>query len=115
MIHQCYLQIQETGKVKLFKSYIEGIAHGEQKRDFIHVDDVVDTLIKLMHHRKNSGIYNLGSGKAKSFNEMVRQVYASLNLEPQIEYIDMPEGLKERYQYVTEAEMGKLKETIAPL
>lgn len=107
MIHQCYLQIQETGKVKLFKSYQEGIAHGEQKRDFIHVDDVVDTLIKLMHHRKNSGIYNLGSGKAKSFNEMVRQVFVSLNLEPQIEYIEMPESLKERYQYVTEAQMGK--------
>ena len=55
MIHQCYLQIQETGKVKLFKSYRDSIAHGEQKRDFVHVSDVVNILIKLMHHRKQSG------------------------------------------------------------
>ena len=108
MIHQCYLQIQETGKVKLFKSYRDSIAHGEQKRDFVHVSDVVNILIKLMHHRKQSGIYNLGTGKAKSFNEMVNQVFISLNLEAEIEYIDMPEEIRDKYQYFTQAEMGKL-------
>ena len=61
-----------------------------------------------MHHRKQSGIYNLGTGKAKSFNEMVNQVFISLNLEAEIEYIDMPEEIRDKYQYFTQAEMGKL-------
>lgn len=105
IVHQAFMQIEATGKVRLFKSYHPDYADGEQKRDFIHVDEVTDTLIKLMHHRKNSGIYNLGTGKARSFNEMVRQVFESLNKPLSIEYIDMPEHLKDAYQYFTEAGM----------
>ncbi|WP_421872336.1 ADP-glyceromanno-heptose 6-epimerase [Marinoscillum sp.] len=113
MIHQAFIQIESTGKVRLFKSHHPDYAHGEQKRDFIHVDEVTDTLIKLMHHRKNPGIYNLGTGKARSFNEMVRQVFESLNKPVSIEYIDMPEHLKDAYQYFTEAEMTQLYPSIS--
>ncbi len=113
MIHQAQLQIEKTGAVKLFKSYKKEYGHGEQKRDFIHVNDVCEAMIELMHSRKESGIYNLGTGKARSFNEMVAQTFRSLQKPIKIEYIEMPEELREKYQYFTEAEMGKLNEAIS--
>jgi ADP-L-glycero-D-manno-heptose 6-epimerase len=78
-------------------------------RDFVYVKDVVDVCVFLMHHRNDSGIYNLGSGKARTFNDLVKAVFAALNKPVDIEYIDTPEDIRDTYQYFTEAKMGKLK------
>ncbi len=103
-------QIRNSGKIKLFKSYKKEFSHGEQKRDFVYVMDVAKVITYLMENRPASGIYNLGSGLARSFNDLAKALFAALDLEPNIEYIEMPEQLKERYQYFTEAPMNKLKE-----
>lgn len=102
-------QVQATGKMKLFRSHKEGIADGEQKRDFVYVKDVLEVLIFLMHHRRNSGIYNLGSGKARTFNDLAEQVFIQLGKAPDIEYVDTPEDIRDKYQYFTEAKMNKLE------
>lgn len=109
VIFHAYRQIKESGKLKLFKSHREGIADGEQKRDFVYVMDVVEACIFLMHHRKNSGIYNLGSGNARSFNDLAVAVFNALNMPVNIEYIDTPVDIRNAYQYYTCAEMTKLK------
>ncbi|MFM7103933.1 MAG: ADP-glyceromanno-heptose 6-epimerase, partial [Flavobacteriales bacterium] len=109
VIFHAYQQIKESGKLKLFKSHREGIADGEQKRDFVYVMDVVEACIFLMHHRKNSGIYNLGSGNARSFNDLAVAVFNALNMPVNIEYIDTPVDIRNAYQYYTCAEMAKLK------
>ena len=109
VIFHAYHQIRETGQMKLFKSHRNHFNDGEQMRDFIYVKDVVDVCYFLMHHRKNSGIYNVGSGKARSFNNLVKQTFLSLGVNENIEYIDMPADIRETYQYFTEANMEKLK------
>lgn len=109
VIFHAYHQIRETGQMKLFKSHRNHFNDGEQMRDFIYVKDVVDVCYFLMHHRKNSGIYNVGSGKARSFNNLVKQTFLSLGVSENIEYIDMPADIRETYQYFTEANMEKLK------
>lgn len=109
VIFHAYNQIQETGKMKLFQSHKEAYEHGEQKRDFIYVKDLVEVCFWLMLHRKNSGIYNLGTGKARSFNDLVKAVFSALELTEDISYIPTPEDIRDKYQYFTEANMGKLK------
>jgi ADP-L-glycero-D-manno-heptose 6-epimerase len=109
VIFHAYHQIRETGQMKLFKSHRNHFNDGEQMRDFIYVKDVVDVCYFLMHHRKNSGIYNVGSGKARSFNNLVKQTFLSLGVNENIEYIDMPADIRDTYQYFTEANMEKLK------
>jgi ADP-L-glycero-D-manno-heptose 6-epimerase len=110
VVWHAYNQIQKTGKMKLFRSHKANYKDGEQMRDFVYVKDVVDVCVFLMHHRKDSGIYNLGSGKARTFNDLVKAVFAALNKPVHIEYIDTPEDIRDTYQYFTEAKMGKLKE-----
>jgi ADP-L-glycero-D-manno-heptose 6-epimerase len=110
VVWHAYNQIQKTGKMKLFRSHKANYKDGEQMRDFVYVKDVVDVCVFLMHHRKDSGIYNLGSGKARTFNDLVKAVFAALNKPVNIEYIDTPEDIRDTYQYFTEAKMGKLKE-----
>ena len=109
VIFHAYHQIRETSQMKLFKSHRNHFNDGEQMRDFIYVKDVVDVCYFLMHHRKNSGIYNVGSGKARSFNNLVKQTFLSLGVNENIEYIDMPADIRDTYQYFTEANMEKLK------
>jgi len=109
VIFHAYRQIKESGMLRLFKSHKEGIAHGEQKRDFVYVMDVVEACIFLMHHRKNSGIYNLGSGAARSFNDLAGAVFNAMNVPVNIEYIDTPADIRGAYQYYTCADMEKLK------
>ncbi|NMJ87898.1 MAG: NAD-dependent epimerase/dehydratase family protein, partial [Thaumarchaeota archaeon] len=82
---------------------------GEQMRDFVFVEDVVDVMVWLMHHRKNSGIYNLGSGQARTFLDLVKAVFRSMNKTENISFIDTPEDIRDKYQYFTEASMDKLK------
>jgi ADP-L-glycero-D-manno-heptose 6-epimerase len=109
VILHAYKQISETGKMKLFRSHNPDFKDGEQMRDFVFVDDVVKVMIWLMHHRKNSGIYNLGSGKARTFLDLVKAVFKSMNKKEDISFIDTPEDIRDKYQYFTEAKMEKLK------
>ncbi|MEQ9303456.1 MAG: NAD-dependent epimerase/dehydratase family protein, partial [Marinoscillum sp.] len=105
MVYQMKQQISETGKVRLFKSYHSEYANGEQKRDFIHVDKVVAILFEYMLNRNESGIFNVGTGTARSFNEMAYNIFDELKMHPSIEYIEMPEAIKDKYQYFTEAKL----------
>lgn len=109
VIFHAFRQIGETGSMKLFRSHHPDFRDGEQKRDFIYVKDVVDVLFFFMLHRKNSGIYNLGSGEARTFLDLVRAVFGSMNKPENIQFIDTPEDIRDKYQYFTEAEMNKLR------
>jgi ADP-L-glycero-D-manno-heptose 6-epimerase len=108
VVFHAFRQIRESGKLKLFMSHREGIAHGEQKRDFVYVMDVVEVCVFLMHHRKDSGIYNLGSGSARSFNDLASAVFGALQLPVNIEYVETPADIRDAYQYYTCADMTKL-------
>ena len=105
---KCWEQLKNTGEVKLFKSYKPEIPHGEQKRDFVYVKDVVEVIWFFLENEK-SGIYNVGTGEARSFNELVRAVAKAMDIEPKIKYIDMPEEIKNQYQYFTQASIVKLR------
>jgi ADP-L-glycero-D-manno-heptose 6-epimerase len=109
VVWHAFRQIKETGKMKLFRSHNPKYKDGEQMRDFVYVKDVLEVCMFLMHHRKNSGIYNLGSGKARTFLDLTRAVFRSMNLPEQIEFIDTPADIRDKYQYFTEARMEKLK------
>ena len=102
-------QIKASGKMKLFRSHNPEFKDGEQQRDFILVKDVCDVCIWLMHHRQNSGLYNLGTGEARTFNDLAKAVFTSLGRAENIEYIDTPVDIRDKYQYFTEAEMSKLR------
>lgn len=110
VVVQAFDQIRATGKVRLFRSHRRGVADGEQARDFIYVDDVVDVLHFALEQPLPRGIYNLGTGKARSFMDLARAVFAALDLPEEIEFFDTPEELRARYQYFTEASMEKLRE-----
>jgi ADP-L-glycero-D-manno-heptose 6-epimerase len=109
VVFHAFNQICKTGYLKLFKSHNSKYADGEQKRDFIYVDDVIDVLVYFMKFRKNSGIYNLGTGQARSFNELANTVFYAMKKTPSIQYIDTPDDIREKYQYFTEAKINKLK------
>ncbi len=104
-----YHQIKQTGEIRLFASDKEGIAHGEQKRDFIYVDDVVDCLIRQWKSPGASGIYNLGTGRARSFNDLARSLFAAMRTKEHILYIPMPAKLQGKYQYFTQADTQNLR------
>ena len=115
VIFHTFNQIQDRGNVKLFRSHKEGIKDGEQKRDFIYVKDVVDVCSWMMNQKEMegtwppSGLYNLGTGKARTFNDLAHSIFKSLDKEPKIEFIDTPEDIRDKYQYFTEADMSKLR------
>lgn len=109
VIMHAYNQIKETGKMKLFRSHRPDYKDGEQERDFVYVKDLVNVLYFLMNHRKDSGLYNLGTGKARTFNDLVKSTFAAMNLKENIEYIDTPLDIRDKYQYFTEAKMEKLR------
>jgi len=102
-------QVRSTGKMKLFRSHNPQYKDGEQMRDFVYVKDVADVCYFLMHHRKDSGIYNLGSGKARTFLDLTRAVFKAFDKPESIEFIDTPIDIRDKYQYFTEAKMEKLK------
>ncbi|MEA2014823.1 MAG: ADP-glyceromanno-heptose 6-epimerase [Thermodesulfobacteriota bacterium] len=109
VIHKSFGQIRDTGKVKLFKSHRPDFHDGEQMRDFIYVKDCVDVIWWFLQNRDATGIFNLGTGHARSWNDLIRAVFAAMAIEPRIEYIDMPESIRSQYQYFTEANMDKLR------
>jgi len=108
VIFHAYNQIAEKGTVKLFRSHNPKYRDGEQLRDFVYVKDVVEVCYFLMHLRKHSGIYNLGSGKARTFLDLVNSTFNSLNKTATIEFMDTPADIRDKYQYFTEANMAKL-------
>lgn len=109
VVMHAFNQIQETKKMNLFRSHNPEFKDGEQMRDFIYIKDLLEACMFLMHHRKNSGIYNLGSGQARSFLDLTLAVFKALNIPQDISYIDTPEDIRDKYQYFTEAKMNKLK------
>jgi ADP-L-glycero-D-manno-heptose 6-epimerase len=109
VVWHAYQQISKTGGMKLFRSHNPEFKDGEQMRDFIYVVDVVDVCLWLMHHRKNNGIYNLGSGKARTFLDLTKAVFKTLGKEEKIGFIDTPADIRDTYQYYTEADMSKLR------
>ncbi|RRB07338.1 ADP-glyceromanno-heptose 6-epimerase [Larkinella rosea] len=109
VIYHAFCQIKQMGSMKLFRSHHPNFADGEQMRDFIYVKDVIDVCVFLMHHRRNSGIYNLGSGKARTFLDLANNTFLAMGVTPQIEFIDTPEDIRDKYQYYTQATMSKLR------
>lgn len=109
VIMHAYNQIKATDKMKLFRSHNPDYRDGEQMRDFIYVKDLIDVCIFLMHHRKNSGIYNLGSGQARTFKDLVENTFKAMDKTPDISFIDTPIDIRDKYQYFTEANMSKLR------
>ena len=110
VILHSFNQIQEKGAVKLFRSHHSNYKDGEQLRDFVYVKDVVNVCYFLMHHRKDNGIYNLGSGKARTFLDLVNATFKALDKSPNIDFIDTPIDIRDKYQYFTEATMKKMKD-----
>lgn len=113
VVFHAFHQITQSGKVKLFKSHKPEYEDGEQLRDFIYVKDVIEICTWLMlqffnRRAPDSGLYNVGTGRARSFNDLVKALFHSLHKEPLIEYVDTPEDIREKYQYFTEADMNKL-------
>lgn len=109
VVFHTFNQISETGSMKLFRSHREEYGDGEQARDFIYVKDVVNVCHYLLLHHIQSGIYNLGTGIARSFNDLATATFNAMGAEPRISYIDTPEDIREKYQYFTQAEMQKLQ------
>ncbi|MEM9932149.1 MAG: ADP-glyceromanno-heptose 6-epimerase [Bacteroidota bacterium] len=109
VIFHAYHQIQKTGQLKLFRSHREDYADGEQKRDFIYVKDLTEVIHFFMHHRKDAGIYNLGTGQARTFNDLGKNVFLALDRLPAITFIDTPVDIRDSYQYYTQANMEKLR------
>jgi ADP-L-glycero-D-manno-heptose 6-epimerase len=109
LVHKAYGQVVETGVIKLFASDRPDYADGEQKRDFLYVKDAVEMTIHMAETKSAGGLYNLGSGEATSWNTLARAIFAALGREPRIEYIPMPEVLRAKYQYFTQADIAKLR------
>ncbi|MEQ9299713.1 MAG: ADP-glyceromanno-heptose 6-epimerase [Cyclobacteriaceae bacterium] len=109
VIMHAFNQIEKTGAMKLFRSHNPKFKDGEQQRDFVFVNDVVEVCYFLMHHRNNSGIYNLGSGQARTFLDLTKAVFKALGKSEDISFIDTPVDIRDKYQYFTEADMQKLK------
>ena len=110
VIFHSFHQIRRDGEVKLFRSHRPEYKDGQQLRDFVYVKDVIRICYWLMEQRPAPGIYNLGTGIARSFEDLVKATYSGLDLPACIRYIDMPEDIRDKYQYFTEANMQKLRE-----
>ena len=109
VIFHAFNQINETGEMKLFRSHKPEYKDGEQLRDFVYVKDVVEVLYFLLNHRKDNGLYNLGTGKARSFLALTKATFNAMGKDENISFKDTPEDIRDNYQYFTEANMDKLK------
>jgi ADP-L-glycero-D-manno-heptose 6-epimerase len=112
MGYHWFNQVRDTGEARLFKSYREGVAHGEQRRDFIYVGDAVGATMHLMEAESvTNGLYNVGTGEARTFADLARAVFLALDREPKLQFIEMPESLRRQYQYFTQATISKLRQS----
>ena len=109
VVNKSFAEAMQTGVIRLFKSYRPEYRHGEQRRDFLYVKDAVRMTLHLAENRRAAGIFNIGSGKAHAWNELARALSAALGREPRIDYIEMPEAIRDKYQYFTEAKIDKLR------
>jgi ADP-L-glycero-D-manno-heptose 6-epimerase len=114
VVHKAYLQVKTTGAIKLFKSYHPDFKDGDQKRDFIYVKECTKVMFWFLKNPRANGLFNVGSGRARTWNVLARSVFTALNMEPVIEYIDMPDNLRRQYQYFTQADIKKLNDTPCP-
>jgi ADP-L-glycero-D-manno-heptose 6-epimerase len=115
VVCKAHSQIRETGELKLFKSYRPEYPDGGQMRDFVYVKDCLEVMWWLLNNPEVNGIFNLGTGKARTWNDLARAVFSAMGLPQNIEYIDMPEELQGKYQYFTEANMEKLSAAGCPV
>jgi len=109
VVHKAWGQIKSPGRVKLFKSYLPAYPDGEQVRDFVYIKDVVEVIWWLLGRSQINGIYNIGTGRARTWKALVQAVFTAMERPLQIEFIEMPENLRDRYQYRTEAAIEKLR------
>lgn len=109
VIHKAFPLVRDEGKIRLFKSYRPDYADGSQQRDFVYIKDVLEVMAFFFTRPDVSGIFNLGTGQARSWNDVARAMFAALGIEGKIEYIDMPEELRGKYQYFTQADLTKLR------
>lgn len=115
VVYKAFHQIRERGRVCLFKSHNPSFGDGQQMRDFVYVKDCVDVLWWLINNPSTNGIFNLGTGRARTWNDLIRAVFSALGSQTEIEYIDMPPAVRNQYQYYTEAKMDKLKTAGCPV
>lgn len=107
--HQLFEQIRDRGNVTLFKSHHPDYVDGGQLRDFVHVEDCTRMMSWLLEHKPKSGIYNCGSGKARSFKDLALATFAAMEMDPKIDFVDTPEAIRRHYQYFTEADMSRIR------
>lgn len=108
VICKAYRQISDSGEMKLFKSYKPEYPDGGQKRDFVYIKDCVDVMWWFLQNKDKNGIFNIGTGQARQWNELANSVFSAMGVEPDISYIEMPESIRDKYQYLTQANMSKL-------
>ena len=109
VVHKSFGQVRETGVIRLFKSHRPDYRDGEQKRDFLYVKDAVAMTLYLAASEQANGLFNIGSGEARTWLDLARAVFAALKREPKIEFIEMPESIRDKYQYFTEANLARLR------
>ena len=109
VVFHAFNQVKQKGYVNLFKSHRADYKDGEQLRDFVYVKDVLHVCLWLMENQPGSALYNLGTGKARSFYDLALAAFAGMDIPPDIRFIDMPEDIRDKYQYFTEAHMTKLR------
>lgn len=115
VVFKAFHQIRETGKLQLFRSHKPDYEDGKQLRDFVYIKDCVDAMWWLLNNKDVNGVFNLGTGQARSWLDLAHATFDAMDREPQIEFIDMPESIRDRYQYFTQAEMEKLRNTGLPI
>lgn len=111
VVAKAYERVAGEGRISLFKSYKSEYSDGEQRRDFIYVKDAVDVVMHFFENQHVNGIYNVGTGKARAWNDLAKALFAAVGKESHIEYIEMPENIRPRYQYFTQADIKKLRES----
>ena len=109
LVHKSFGQVKDTGVIRLFKSYRSDYKDGEQKRDFLYIKDAVAMTLHLAANKKAGGLYNIGSGAARTWIDLANAVFAALGKKPKIEFIEMPETIRDKYQYFTQADISKLR------
>lgn len=110
VIRHAYGQIKTNGEVSLFRSHRKGVKDGDQSRDFVYVKDVCDVILFFLEERSHAGIYNVGTGKSRSFKDLAISTFKAMGTAPQIKFIDTPEKIRDRYQYFTQANISKLRD-----
>ena len=111
LVHKSFAQVKSEGVIRLFKSYRKDFRDGEQKRDFLYVKDAVAMTLHLAANKKAGGLYNIGSGAARTWIDLANSVFAALGKKPKIEFIEMPETIRDKYQYFTQANISRLRAT----